>query len=482
MRTVVTVLTLTAGLVTGPALGAQQAARIIAVIPSSGTPGEELDVVVRGVDTHFAPGVSTADFGPGIRVIALTVTDPVTATAHLLIDSKASPGPRDIRVTTGSEVVLLENGFTVQAPTTQFRVSISVVPVETIFISDIDPTNIANAPLLFTVNLFNDVVARDVRLCMTIRGQRYGIILEAFDHPQPLAPFQNLSVTNREFDSYSTTNVSDEVIDIATRTGVVPPDVYTYEIRVYEATKPCTDPDPLASDEGVNVITNPSFDLELIAPGAPFDEEAPAVTTSFPVFQWVSQASFFNVTLYKVMEGQTDEDAVQNQPVFHADNITGTSLIYPNYAEALQDGMVYAWQVKALIQSATGTVERESKIFRFRVARGEARPTAVHHIVIEPDVATVNVGESISFTARVYDSENNPVSFTPQWSLRPADLGTIDLRGNFRAGDQARVGAVVVSAGEVFDHAVVTVVAPRAEFDFSRFLKRLFGLPDSTGP
>ena len=84
------------------------------VNPSGGRQGQQnLPVTLVGQFTHFQQGSSQVNFGAGITVLSLTVGSPSNATAVLSIDPSAATGARSVTVTTGSEVVTLNNGFTV---------------------------------------------------------------------------------------------------------------------------------------------------------------------------------------------------------------------------------------------------------------------------------------------------------------------------------------------------------------------------------
>ena len=89
---------------------------ITEVAPGSGAQGETLDVTITGENTCFEDGVSVADFGEGITVNGTTVPDPldpIRAEANITIAFNASPGPRDVVVTTGSSVAKGEGIFEV---------------------------------------------------------------------------------------------------------------------------------------------------------------------------------------------------------------------------------------------------------------------------------------------------------------------------------------------------------------------------------
>jgi len=88
------------------------------VSPAAGQQGQQnLSVTITGSFTHFVQGTTTASFGLGITVALLTINSATSATAVLNIDPAAATGARNVTVTTGTEVVTLDNGFTVTAGT-----------------------------------------------------------------------------------------------------------------------------------------------------------------------------------------------------------------------------------------------------------------------------------------------------------------------------------------------------------------------------
>jgi hypothetical protein len=73
-----------------------------------------LAVTLTGEFTHFVSGGATvADFGPGVTVTSLTVQSPTQATAIVAVQAAAVSGPREVRVRTGNELVLLPEAFSV---------------------------------------------------------------------------------------------------------------------------------------------------------------------------------------------------------------------------------------------------------------------------------------------------------------------------------------------------------------------------------
>src|SRR3989442_13122806 len=88
------------------------------VNPNAGQQGQQnLSVNLTAQFTHFVQGTTTASFGAGITVASLTVNSATTATAGLNIDPTAGTGTRNVTLTTGAEVVTVNNGFTVTSGT-----------------------------------------------------------------------------------------------------------------------------------------------------------------------------------------------------------------------------------------------------------------------------------------------------------------------------------------------------------------------------
>ena len=88
----------------------------ITLNPNSGQQGQpNLSVAITGQNTHFIQGTTQVSFGAGITVVSLTVNTPTTATAVININPAAILGPRDVTLTTNTEVATLSSGFTVTA-------------------------------------------------------------------------------------------------------------------------------------------------------------------------------------------------------------------------------------------------------------------------------------------------------------------------------------------------------------------------------
>jgi hypothetical protein len=86
---------------------------VASVSPARAPQGAEPTVEVLGANTGFEEGLSSVAFGEGITVTGVQVTSRTRLLASLVIDQDAAVGPRDVIVTTGSEVAEGTGTFTV---------------------------------------------------------------------------------------------------------------------------------------------------------------------------------------------------------------------------------------------------------------------------------------------------------------------------------------------------------------------------------
>ncbi|MGA9977890.1 MAG: Ig-like domain-containing protein [Candidatus Sulfotelmatobacter sp.] len=86
---------------------------LLAVVPSSGAQGVTETVNLTGQFTDFVNGTTTANFGAGITVNSVTVSSATAAAANVTVQPTATLGPRNVSVTTGAQVVSLNNAFQV---------------------------------------------------------------------------------------------------------------------------------------------------------------------------------------------------------------------------------------------------------------------------------------------------------------------------------------------------------------------------------
>ena len=448
---------------------------IVTAIPSSGIPNSNAEVVLRATGTAWVAGLSTADFGAGITVNSFDVIDAQTGTAHIRIEAGAAAGMRDVRVTTKSTMDELLSGFEVIVTGGSVNVIVNATPVNVIYVSDFDPNNQATAPLLFTITMYNDNTPRDVKAELEIRGQKFGLLLTANKFINGIPALGTSSWTNRDFDEYKLKPEGKQVVDLASATGIMPADQYMYVVNIYDLGH-----NLLGSGTGQTTISNPVADLDLISPGNELSMPSPLVNNVSPFFQWFSQASDFSFALYPVNTGQhAENDITSNQPVYHQEHIMQSSLVYPNSAEDLADGKTYAWQVKATVNSASGTQTISSQLFWFTYHAGGSNPSGVHadRIEISPMSFTINTNASIQLHAIVYDNEGQVMNVSPTYRVVPADAGTVSPDGEFKAGPHPKGCAVISEYEGLGIYATGTINFDASSmFDLESLVRQMFGL------
>ncbi|MCK5793948.1 MAG: carboxypeptidase regulatory-like domain-containing protein, partial [Anaerolineales bacterium] len=99
-------------------------ALIVGVAPANARQGTVLDVSLTGKSTgkyvtHFIQDLSHADFGSGITVDSLIVTNSTQAIARISIDSAAVVGIRGIRVVSGDETSVAVPAFSIETGRTR---------------------------------------------------------------------------------------------------------------------------------------------------------------------------------------------------------------------------------------------------------------------------------------------------------------------------------------------------------------------------
>ena len=89
------------------------AAALTQLSPDNGRQAESLTVAITGSNTNFANGSTSAFFGGDVAVTSLVINSPTSATAGISISQFASPGVRNVTLTTAGESATIANGFTV---------------------------------------------------------------------------------------------------------------------------------------------------------------------------------------------------------------------------------------------------------------------------------------------------------------------------------------------------------------------------------
>jgi len=455
---------------------------LTSAVPNSAAQGQTVDVTLGGSGTNFVNGVSVADFGSSVTVAKFSVINKGLGIATISIKNNAPAGFVTITVTTGKEQATLQNGFEIFQSGSAVRGVVELTPVQTIYLSDFDPTNIQNNPVIFYATLYNDAVSKSsLILNMYLYAASKGNVAKMSKTITNVNPNSVLKFSNRDFPKFEIVGYpGQELFYKARETGILPPDQYTYKFEITDASG-----NVLATDEVTTILTNPVYNPELISPGNNFNRSAEEVYISYPLFQWFGQADKFDFALYIVMNGQSPEEAVRNIAVFKQSDLTGNNMLYPAYAEKLIDGKTYAWQIYSKVMGSNGAKQFPSEVFWFRYKSPQTSPIQTQDkqqlvkLSIQPQTISLNTGESYQFSAIGFDANSNIIQLKNlQWRLAPIQ-GNINENGLFTAGSKPISLAVIVKSGELEDFATVTIKAAPMnieEWMVEDMLIQLFGL------
>ena len=88
-------------------------AALTGVAPGSGLQSSSVALTVAATGTHWAPGLTSAALGGGITVNRVVVNSATTAEVDITLAANASLGSYPLTMSTGGEIVTLNNAFTV---------------------------------------------------------------------------------------------------------------------------------------------------------------------------------------------------------------------------------------------------------------------------------------------------------------------------------------------------------------------------------
>lgn len=462
-----------------------QAQTITSLAPNSAILGQTIDVLIQGMSTHFQNGVSRADLGQDITVQKFVVANAQLGTATIQISNNAQLGQRTVKVTTGTETVVMTNAFEVFSATGSFKANFDVLPLQSISLSDLDLTNPPNAPIMFFVNIYNDNTLRNINISITLNSSSNGNLGKMSTTYNNLSPNGYVRLSNRSFTNVDLNGAAgQQFLKSVQALGTFPPDNYSYQLSVTDDKG-----NILATGSTSTSVTNPISTPELITPGQNFNHVVEKVYNPLPLFQWFGQNGTYDLALYEVMPNQTAEDVVRNVAQFKKTDITGNSFLYPNYAEKLQNGKTYAWQVQGKAPTTKGVKYVPSELFRFQyvdLGSGNNNMKNIATVRVMPQEITLVPGQQYQFTIIAKTSDSSIIqNATAQWQVAPSDKGTISNTGLFTAGKNTATFAVVVNAGTVSDYATVNItpnvsalpnVNPNG-LDMNAMISKLFGLP-----
>ena len=219
--------------------------------------------------------------------------------------------------------------------------------------------------------------------------------------------------------------------------------------------------------------------MQLISPGAPINGDPETVSSRYPQFQWFSQASNFDIALYKVNKAQSSaSDIVSQLPIFSQKGISTSILIYPNSARQLEEGVTYAWQITAHVVTSRGDKPIQSEVYWFTVGKPNADYSNIVRIEVSPNDIEMTSGDTITLSATAFNTHDEKVSVKPEWRVTPSDAGSVSQDGKFTAGATPTTAAVIAKYGNVQEYTTVKINPSGSNsWDFSGFVQKVFGLP-----
>ncbi len=454
---------------------------VSSIVPNNGLAGtSSLDIIVRGSGTHWDGSITKTSimFNPatGITVNNVTVNGLEMMIVNIAIDAAAN-GDRNLDIKQGNMVYAGGVFGIIPANSGTVAISLMVNPVQTINISDFDPNNLGSSPVLFTVSIYNDnTIRKNLTATLTVKGDKVSSIGTATKKIDFLNKNAHLNFNNKEFDNYKLDQGNKAFFENAINTGTLPADDYEYTLTLTDQSG------NIGTVTAKTVLSNPTTRPELISPGSIISMPADVNRNPLPVFQWFSQGDNFELNVYPVMEGQkTAEEVTNNRPMLKQTGIRTTTFVYPTSAEVLQDGKLYAWQVRRTNNSSSGTAVLSSEVFWFRYQAAGKAVMTVSDLKITPEETVVPAGSSFKFNAQAFTVNNELVTDAVIiWKVLPSTGGTIDNTGLFTASTTAGSYAVIASVGEYKEYSNVTVapayMGSMTEASMRLFVQKLFGL------
>jgi hypothetical protein len=450
-----------------------KAQQIVSVAPGSGVPGTEIIVNIGVSGINLQQGNVQLDFGNGISVFSTQVVNPQILSARIIIAPNASEGFRDINLSVGANRYAAPAAFEV-SKAGNFVLQLEVIPMQSLYVADLDPENVQNAPLLFRINVQNDQVQRNLTIKLHVSGAENGFLITAEKMINPAVPNGTYTFTNRDFDRYLPNKDKLDLFKKTLESGKLPADVYSYKLEAYDNSI------LLGSDEGINVVNNPVARPELISPGVLFGQVPEIINNKNPFLQWFSQSAQNEIAIFPVFPGQkTKEEIFLNRPVYKTSNFTGNSLVYPSAAEQLEEGKTYAWQVTGINPSSRGEQTFFSEVYWFTVAKLDEPVQLVQQLLIDPmDISTTTFTRT-KITAKALDKNGMlaDVSSQVQWRVIPSDFGTISNDGTFITNGKTGTCAILATyeKEQVYTTVNIRFVPSSGGWNMQLLLKELFG-------
>ncbi|MCK6622352.1 MAG: hypothetical protein HUU32_18475 [Calditrichaceae bacterium] len=192
---------------------------------------------------------------------------------------------------------------------------------------------------------------------------------------------ETLTLDEFDVDLEAVENLENQIL----ATGQLPAGTYEFLMRAVEEGSGVIKPD-IIPDNHILIITNPTT-LELLFPGRSVSENTiEEITTTFPYFQWQTDANplavNYNVFVYeKFPEDETVQDVLSHPALLQLENFPLNFFQYPLSSDPgalsgqvvgpmrlLEAGKIYYWLVQSVIPTGTGDLTITSEVFRFKIS------------------------------------------------------------------------------------------------------------------
>jgi len=426
-----------------------QQGEIISVNPPSAFQGETIHLIIQGSQTGFSSGNVFVNFPDFIEVQSILVNTPELLTLRIKISPEAQEGTHPFTISTSTQTITAE--FEVIMLQDYPEAMISILPIQSVSISDYDFENLRNMPLLFSVSVFTAGMEY-IRLETELLHEDFGLIASA---EKVMVNVGNIfTFDNRQYDSYDITKASDDIIESANGNGVLPPGAYTYILRMYNKNNKQIGGEIIAGF----FIPGRESGIDMIGPGVSLETEPDLVYTNKPYFQWFGGFAQYDLTLYEVLDGQLSADEITtNLPVYEGKDITNPSYLYPDYAEILKEGNTYAWQVSSSIFTGSGETKIFSEVYWFIYQVRNDADWQIESLEILPDDAEIFTGDSLQIIVVGINKLGDTIPAVCEWKIIPQHGGSVNAKGLFIAGDTPGIYAIKVDCGRIEDYITITV-------------------------
>ncbi len=420
----------------------QAQGEIVSVNPSSAFTGETTHLIIQGANTNFIRGTTNVIFhNCNITVNSVTVNNSELLTANITVAKDVPEGECKFEIFTGEISYYGELEIVKMAE--QVEATITVFPVQSIYLTDYDLSNLRNLPLLFNVTIFM-AGQNYLKVVAELSHEKYGKLAIATKKINSTGT-AIVSFDNKEFDTYDLTEASDELIESIPPGGTLPPGTYHCKLTVFNKN------DEIVSNAETSFyIPEPITAIDLISPGTDLSSTPVVIFSQNPYFEWFGNATEYEFKLYEVYKGQHTEDEIAlNLPVYKQQHIKTSNFIYPNYAEILKPGKTYAWQIVAKLTSTAGEKEVSSKMlwFVYNNKNVNEKKNNISYFILEPDDITLSPGDSVKLNITGFETSGNPVPLECTLKVIPSDGGTIHKGKWFIAGKKAGTYAILATCG-----------------------------------